>query len=120
THDAMLVVEGGLGIDSFSGGYQVRARRVYTLAEACEQMARLLRIRVNGIGPDFLPKLRQTLADYRGGTTALRLSGYRNQLAQADIDLGDDWRVHASPELVRNLRTLPGVLDAQLHLARPA
>lgn len=119
TQDAMLVIEGGLGIDSFSGGHQVRARRVFTLDEACEKLARLLRIHVNGMGADFLPRLRRMLDSYRGGNTPLRLSGYRNHAARADIDLGDDWRVHARPELIRTLRTLPGVLDAELRLARP-
>jgi DNA polymerase-3 subunit alpha len=116
--DALLVVEGGLCIDAFSGNHQVRARRVLTLSEACEQLARLVRIRVNGIGADFLPQLREALSDYRGGSTPLRLAGYRNANARADIDLGEDWQVHARPELVRALRALPGVLDAQLRLAR--
>ena len=119
TQDALLVVEGGLGIDSFSGGYQVRARRVYPLEEACETRARLLRVHLNGVGPDFPQRLRQALDGYRGGHTALRLSGYHNHLARADIDLGEEWHVHARPELIRALRALPGVTDAQLRLARP-
>src|SRR5690625_1571610 len=118
TRDTLLVVEGGLAEDSFSGGYQVRARKVTPLSEACESRARLLKLRVNGIGPDFVGQLRTTLAEYRGGATMLRLSGYRNQAARADIDLGDDWRVHARPELLSALRALPGVLEAELKLAR--
>ncbi|HEX7340506.1 MAG TPA: DNA polymerase III subunit alpha [Rhodanobacteraceae bacterium] len=118
TRDALLVVEGGLGIDGFSGDYQVRAKRVTTLAEACEKLSRLLRLKVDGIGPDFLARLRETVEQYRGGATTLRLSGYHNTCARADIDLGDAWRVHARPELVSQLRGLPGVLAAELKLAR--
>jgi DNA polymerase III subunit alpha len=118
TRDALLVVEGGLSIDDFSGGHQVRARRVLGLNEACERLARLLSVRVNGIGLDFLDALRQTLHAYRGGPTPLRLSGYRNGVGQADFELGPEWRVRADPELVRTLRGLPGVIDTELRLNR--
>jgi DNA polymerase-3 subunit alpha len=118
TRDALLVVEGGLSVDDFNGGYQLRARRACTLGDACERQARLLRIKVNGIGDDFIGALRQALAGYRGGSTPLLLSGYRNRVGQADIELGAEWRVRALPDLVRTLRTLPGVLDAELKLSR--
>ncbi len=118
TRDALLVVDGGLSIDDFSGGFQVRARRVLGLNEACEQLAGQLRLRVNGIGPPFLDALRQALEAYRGGTTPLRLSGYCNGTARADLDLGSEWRVRAAPQLLRDLRDLPGVTDAQLRMNR--
>jgi DNA polymerase-3 subunit alpha len=118
TRDAMLVVEGGLSIDSFTDGYQLRARRACTLGDACERQARLLRIKVNGIGTDFIAALRQAIAAYRGGSTPLLLCGYRNALGQADIELGAEWHVRAQPDLLRALRALPGVLDADLRLAR--
>ncbi|NII12339.1 DNA polymerase III subunit alpha [Oleiagrimonas sp. C23AA] len=118
TRDALLVVEGGLSIDDFSGGYQVRAKRVMGLQEACEDLARLLKIQVNGIGAPFLEGLRETLGPYRGGATPLLLSGYRNGVGQADIELGPSWRVRAAPDLVRRLRGLPGVLGTELKLGR--
>jgi DNA polymerase-3 subunit alpha len=117
--DALLVVEGHLAIDDFSGGYQVRARQVWGLNEACERLARLLRVRVNGIDTGFVQSLKSTLGDYLGGPTTLVLSGYRNADGQADIELGQDWRVRAQPELLRALRAMPGVLEAELKLARP-
>jgi DNA polymerase-3 subunit alpha len=120
TRDALLVVEGGLSIDEFTGGYQLRARRACTLGDACERQARLLRIKVNGIDADFIGALRQAIAGYRGGGTPLLLSGYRNATGQADIELGADWRVRAQPDLLRVLRALPGVLGAELKLSRTA
>ncbi|MDA3914857.1 DNA polymerase III subunit alpha [Oleiagrimonas sp.] len=118
--DALLVVEGNLSIDDFSGGYQVRARQVWGLNEACERLARLLRVSVNGIGPGFFEHLKATLGDYVGGPTPLVLAGYSNGVAQADIELGEDWRVRAQPDLLRALRGLPGVLGAELRLSRPS
>src|SRR5690606_5190608 len=45
--DAILVFSGGLGIDDFSGGYQLRVQSVMTLETACEQRARVLRLVLN-------------------------------------------------------------------------
>ena len=119
TRDELLVVEGGLRIDDFSGGgFQVRARSAYTLADACRRFARLLRVKVNGIGPDFIAQFRQALAGHRGGNAAVLLSGYHNALAQADIEFGQEWKVHAIPELLRTVRGMPGVLGAGVRIVK--
>ncbi|GLQ45253.1 DNA-directed DNA polymerase [Dyella lipolytica] len=119
TRDEMLVVEGGLRIDDFSGGgFQVRARSAYTLGDACRRYARLLRVKINGIGPDFIAQLRQALAGHRGGRASVVLSGYHNATAQADLELGEDWQVNAIPELLRTVRGMPGVLAAGVRLVK--
>ncbi|MGY3232097.1 DNA polymerase-3 subunit alpha [Luteibacter sp. HA06] len=120
TRGTLIVVEGGLRIDDFAGGYQLRARKAYALSEAMEHFGRLLTLRLNGIGPDFPQHLRQALMGYRGGRTPLMLSGYRNDTGQASFELGEAWRVRAMPDLLRTLRALPGVLGTDLRLVRPA
>jgi len=117
--DEILVVEGGLRIDEFSGGgFQLRARHVTTLADACRHQARLLHLKLNGIGPGFAQQLQQTLAGYRGGRASVVLGGYHNKNAQATLELGEDWRVDAIPELLRTVRNLPGVEAARLRFVR--
>ncbi|MEY2168005.1 MULTISPECIES: DNA polymerase III subunit alpha [unclassified Rhodanobacter] len=117
--DELLIVEGGLRIDEFSGGgFQIRARSATTLADACRRHARLLQVKVNGIGPGFAEQLRQTLAGYRGGRASVSLHGYHNGTAQADLELGEEWRVEAIPDLLRAVRALPGVTAAKLRLVR--
>jgi len=119
TRDELLVVEGGLRIDDFSGGgFQVRARSAYTLADACRRFARLLRVKINGIGPDFIAQFRQALAGHRGGGASVVLSGYHNAMAQADIEFGQEWKVHAIPELLRAVRGMPGVLGAGVRIVK--
>ena len=119
TRDELLVVEGGLRIDDFSGGgFQVRARSAYTLGDACRRFARLLRVKVNGISPDFIPQFRQALAGHRGGRASVVLSGYHNALAQADFELGEDWQVNAIPELLRAVRGMPGVVGAGVRIVK--
>ncbi|MEO8671093.1 MAG: DNA polymerase III subunit alpha [Tahibacter sp.] len=117
TRDAILVIEGGLSFDDFSGGHQLRARSVLTLDQACERFARLLRLRLNGVDESTVTRLRQALLGYRGGQTPLRL-GYSCGAGRADIELGSDWRVRASTSLLRALEALPGVLKAELVLVR--
>ena len=113
TRDAILVFEGGLSIDDFSGGYQLRVQSVSTIEAACERRARVLRLRLNGVRADFSQKLEHALAPYRGGGTSVRLA-FRNKLGHAEIELGADWRVRASPALKHALQELDGVLAAEL------
>jgi DNA polymerase-3 subunit alpha len=119
TRDEMLVVDGGLRIDEFSGGgFQLRARSAMSLADACRKHARLLQLKLNGIGPGFVEQLQHALAGYRGGRTSVTLHGYRNRHAQADLELGEAWRVEAIPELLRTVRAMPGVQAARLRIVK--
>jgi len=113
TRDAILVFEGGLSIDEFSGGYQLRVNAVSTIEVACERRARVLRLKLNGVNGEFVQKLEHVLAAYRGGTTPVRLS-YHNAGGQAEIELGTEWRVRASADLRKRLQSLDGVLSAEL------
>ncbi|TBR38747.1 MULTISPECIES: DNA polymerase III subunit alpha [Dyella] len=117
--DELLVVEGGLRIDEFSGGgFAVRARAAYTLGDACRRFARVLHLKLNGVDPGFVGQLRDTLAGYRNGRASVVLHGYHNRNAQADLELGDEWRVEAIPELLRAVRGLPGVVAAKLRIVK--
>lgn len=119
TRDEMLVVEGGLRIDDFSGGgFALRARSAYTLGDGCRRYARLLRLKLNGVNPAFIEDLRRTLAGYRGGRASVILYGYHNATAQADLELGEEWRVDAIPELLRAIRAVPGVEAAKLRIVK--
>ncbi|TPG10496.1 DNA polymerase III subunit alpha [Rhodanobacter glycinis] len=119
TRDQMLIVDGGLRIDDFSGGgFQLRARSAISLADACRKYARVLQLKLNGVGPGFIDQLQHALAGYRGGRASVTLHGYRNRNAQADIELGEAWRVDAIPELLRAVRGLPGVQAARLRIVK--
>ena len=116
TRDAMLVFEGGLSVDDFTGGYQLRVNSVSTIDAACERRARLLRVRLNGIDDHFVAHLHRALAGHRGGHTPVRLS-YRNAEASVDVELGNAWRVRASRALADTLQSLDGVLSAEIVFA---
>jgi DNA polymerase-3 subunit alpha len=112
TRDAILVFEGGVSVDDFSGGYQLRVNAVSTIEMACERRARVLRLKLNGVDRAFVASLHGALAGHRGGNTSVRLC-YRNATGQAEIELGAEWRVRASPALKDSLQALDGVLAAE-------
>jgi DNA polymerase-3 subunit alpha len=118
--DAILVIEGGLALDDFSGELALRARRAWTLDEACETGARVLRVGVNGIDAQFVGNFKRALAGHCGGRTPLLLTGYRNSAGSADLRLGDEWRVRVDTGLLRTLSEVPGVKSVQPSLSRPA
>ena len=66
-----------------------------------------------GIDGAFVARLHGALAGHRGGTTPVRLA-YRNATGQAELELGAEWRVRASPALKDSLQALDGVVAAEL------
>jgi DNA polymerase-3 subunit alpha len=119
TRDAILLFEGAVQADDFSGGFRMRTQRIVSITSVCERQARVLRVRLNGIDGDFAQRLHGVLAAYRGGSTLVRLS-VRNAQARGEVELGPDWRVRASHELRQTLEIFPGVLGAELIFGSPA
>ena len=102
--DELLLVEGKVQNDSFTGGLRVTAERLLTLGEARGRFAKSLRLSMNG-GTKKEPaaeKLRGLLSPYRSGPCPVRLS-YRNDSAEADLTLPDAWRVRLDDALIASL-----------------
>ena len=107
--DALLIVEGRVSNDDFSGGLRVNARRLYDLAAARSAYASLLKISCNGQAD--AAKLRELLAPYcRKSQSAEELRGcavkveYHNADAKVEIMLGDQWRVELHDDLLQGLK----------------
>ena len=118
TRDAILLFEGAVQADDFSGGFRMRTQRIASINSVCERQTRVLRLRLNGIDANFAQRLQGVLAAHRGGTTLVRLS-VRNAQARGEVELGPEWRVRASPELRQTLEKLSGVLGAELVFGPP-
>ena len=119
TKDRIILVEGWLMPDEFSGGFQLRGKGVVGLEDACERQTRMLKLELNGALSDFSASLKRALEPFRGGGTTLRLR-YVTQGAATDLELGAQWRVRAAPELIAALRALPGVKAVEPVLSRMA
>jgi DNA polymerase-3 subunit alpha len=103
--DGVLVISGSLNYDEFRGGLSIRADNVLTFEQARGLYAgRLgLQVRLNGGSVcGFRQELFKILSPFKGGSTSVRLH-YRGEQAQADVQLGQEWRVNPTDELLRRL-----------------
>jgi DNA polymerase-3 subunit alpha len=95
--DEVLIVEGRVTHDEFSGGNRVTAERLMTIGEARARFARHLLLRLNG-GSDA-HKLKSLLTPFAPGQAQVRVT-YRNAKAECEIVLGDAVRVRLDDTLL--------------------
>ncbi len=109
TKDKLIVVEGEVSMDDYSGGYRMSARTIYDINQAREHFARRLLVGVDAIkaGNGFIPALQRTLQAFREGSCPVVID-YQRPDARAELPLGPDWRVHPTDELLHRLRELAG------------
>jgi DNA polymerase-3 subunit alpha len=98
--DELLLVEGKVQKDDYSGGLRITADKLYSLAEARGRYARGLRLTLNG-GSDA-KRLQTLLLPFRNGPCPVRLS-YRNSDAVAELPLPESWRVRLDDALLAGL-----------------
>jgi DNA polymerase III subunit alpha len=117
TRDRILLVEGGLREDEFSGGFSLRARRCWDYAQLCAQNAERLSVRLDLREPGSLERFRGLLESHAGATPLLLEAITEGAVGQLQINGGQGVRVDAA--LPGLLRSLPGVRAVRLALGRP-
>ncbi len=102
--DALLVVEGKVSRDDYSGGLRVTCDQLYDLAGARCRFAKELSIRLNGQAD--AGRLKEMLDPYRLGSAAgcPVLLLYHNGAAECQIRLGQNWQVSLQDRLLESLR----------------
>lgn len=105
--DNLLVIEGRVSHDEFSGGIRVNARKLYDLAAARSHYASMLKISCNG--QSDAAKLTAILNPYKRKNTEsdkkwcpVKIE-YHNAKSQVSVMLGDAWRVELHDELLQHL-----------------
>jgi DNA polymerase-3 subunit alpha len=111
--DQVIVVEGKVSADDFSGGYRMTANKVMSLSEAKSRFARGVKIAIQGPQENLCPALESTFAPYQDGNARVFVE-YRNQRARASLELGPEWTVKPSEELVAALNELDEISAARL------
>ena len=107
--DRLLVVEGEVEDDEFTGGCSVIANVIEDLESARERRARRILIELDGDAmDDGVPgALREAMESYRTGRTPVCID-YRRRDARARLALGDAWAVRPAEALVERLRDVAG------------
>jgi len=115
--DEIVIIAGTLSPDDFNGGFQMRGRHVWTLAQALERFTRGLRLQLQDPEASLVEALVQSLKPMQFGLTPVHLR-YRDARVQAELQLGEPWRIRVVPELIDTLAALPGVSSVDLALTR--
>ena len=115
--DALVLVEGQLRFDEFSDAWRLSARRITELESAREQEARRLVIRCGEHQATLLcARLAELLGPWRPGPCPVTIE-YRGRAAHGALNLGPEWSVRASRELLEQIAGLVGGDAVQVHYA---
>lgn len=102
----MLVVEGEVAHDDFSGGVKMTATQLYDVPSARARFARCLELRLKPEDQSALPSI-QALLKAHSGRCAVQVS-YTNAHAKAQLSLAQQWQVMPSDELLSLLVNILG------------
>jgi DNA polymerase-3 subunit alpha len=117
--DALVLVEGLLRFDEFSDAWRLAARRINELDKLREQEARRLVIRCTPADVGRLcERLESILAPWRPGPCPITVE-YAASAAAGALNLGEQWSVRASRELLEQLEGLLGRDAVQVVYAGP-
>ncbi len=110
TADEVLIVEASAQLNSYSGMLSVVAEKIYTMEQARENFSRCLMLDWDGVQSEyktqeFMRTLQQTLEPFSGGQCMLVIN-YISAFAKASMQLGENWRVHPSDELIMRLQRI--------------
>ncbi|MEJ2180516.1 MAG: DNA polymerase III subunit alpha [Gammaproteobacteria bacterium] len=107
--DRLVVVEGDVSIDDYTGGVKMSAQKIYDISRAREAFASRLLVTVDHekAGNGFVNTLANVLTPFKEGHCPVYLH-YLGSTAKANIRLGDHWCVHPTDELIHRLNELAG------------
>ncbi|MHA6494329.1 DNA polymerase III subunit alpha [Pseudomonas borbori] len=113
--DALVVVEGEVSNDDFSGGLRLRAKRVMSLEEARTGLADSLRLKLasTALKGDRLRWLAELCSKHRGACPIT--VEYNREDARAQLQFGETWRIEPADSLIQALRDQFGRDNVFLH-----
>jgi DNA polymerase-3 subunit alpha len=107
--DTLLVAEGSLAMDDFTNSLRMTAEKLYSMEQAREIFARAIVLNWDSrqwpSERSFVDALAEILRPFRGGLCPVSIEFAKTE-AKANLQLGDDWRVYPSDELLTRLRRL--------------
>ena len=107
--DTLLVVEGQVSMDEYSGGFKMSAERIYNIDQARGTFASRLEIDVDAAlaATGFMQELKQILKPATPGNCPVCVR-YDAGPASAEILLGPEWKINPGGALLDRLSGLAG------------
>ncbi|WP_235041263.1 DNA polymerase III subunit alpha [Vreelandella profundi] len=114
--DQVLIVEGEVSSDEFSGGLRLRGKDVTPMVTARIRYGQAVELALDAeqINGRLVDSLRDSLTPYRDETGLPVRLQYRHPAAVAWLELGDEWKVSPSDDLLLALRDVQGQAGVQL------
>jgi DNA polymerase-3 subunit alpha len=118
--DALVLVDGTLRFDEFSDSWRLSARKITELDKVREQQARrvVLKWPTRPESAALLGRLAEILTPFRGGPCPVTVE-YTGSGAFGALNLGAEWSVRASRELLEKLESLVGRGGVQVVYGAP-
>ena len=112
--DALLVVQGIVSEDSFTGGLKMAADSIQSIYEArCSKLSSL-QLNVSEFAVDWVDRFHNTVSGYREGNCPVTVE-YLAASASGQLTLGSQWLVQPRDELIYRLREEFGKDSVTLH-----
>ena len=109
SRDSLLIAEGSLAIDDYFGTLRLTVEKLYNMEQAREGFARSIQLTWNAAENElesgaFVARVELRLLEpFKGGSCPVGIN-YTSKYARAAVQLGDEWRVHPTDELISRLR----------------
>jgi DNA polymerase-3 subunit alpha len=107
--DRLVVVEGSVSVDEYSGGYRMSTERILDIDTARAAYAKRLEIDIAAtrLQNDASALLAEILKPFREGGCPVWIN-YSGVAARARVALGQEWRVRPTDELLHRLTEMTG------------
>jgi len=107
--DTLLVVKGQVSVDEYTGGFKMSADELYSIDQARSTFAKAVVISVdaNRAANGFIAALKEVLGPVSHGVCPVRVH-YSNPQAEADIVLGDEWKINPTEPVLERLSAIAG------------
>jgi DNA polymerase-3 subunit alpha len=113
--DALLVIQGAVSEDSFTGGLKMVAESIQSIYEArCSKLQKLtLCLNKDQLKQGWVDQFQHTLNEYKEGSCPIIID-YSHPQASGQYRLGKHWLVHPKDELIASLKEQFGVDSVNL------
>ena len=101
--DALLVIQGGVSEDSFTGGLKMLAESIQSIYEARCSKIKSLELAIASDQQQWVDRLHSSINPNLDGNCRLEV-GYSVPSASGVLKLGDQWRIQPTDELIGRLR----------------
>ncbi|APE31252.1 DNA polymerase III subunit alpha [Halomonas aestuarii] len=108
--DQVMIVEGEVASDDYSGGLRLRGKEVTPMVEARSRFGQAVELSLDGgrLNGRLVDSLRASLSPFRDEAGLPVRLRYRNAEASGWMELAEEWRVTPSDELLTGLREVQG------------